>query len=158
MGKIVDLLSRIRQTNPHFHMREIRKPNFSIISLCSYKEEHSTYLSTLRGFYISHTNTLPLPVVGVAVGWFPSEIGVESEAGTRVGPKFKFPPKCAREIPCKGVCFCNESELCLSAILEMDTSEQCGVIAGSCRQFQKYALRSYKSLPQLSQLSPCMGC
>lgn len=122
-------------------MKKIRKSNFLLISLRSYKEEHSICVSTIRGFHIL-THALPLPVVEVAVGWFPNGIGGESEAGTRVGPKFKPPPKFAREIPCKGVCFCDESEPCLSAILEMDTSEeQCGVIAGSCRQPKVYALR-----------------
>ena len=41
-----------------------------------------------------------------------------SDAGTRVGPKFKFAPKFARVIPCKGVRFCRESKFDLSAILK----------------------------------------
>ena len=61
---------------------------------------------------------VPLLAAGVTIGWFPEEIDGDSEAGTRVGPKVKFPPKSAKEIPCKGVRFCPESKFCLSAILE----------------------------------------
>ena len=45
-----------------------------------------------------------------------------SDAGTRVGPKFKFAPKFARVIPCKGVRFCRESKFDLSAMLKKKLS------------------------------------
>ena len=68
---------------------------------------------------------IPLLDVGVAIGWC-LEIDADSEAGTRVGPKFKFPPKSAREIPCRGERFCLESKFDLSVMLEkiVDTSDQ----------------------------------
>ena len=95
-------------------------------------------------FIQKHFFTLPLLAVGVAVGWFPNEIDGVSEAGTRVGPKFKFPPKLANEIPCKGVCFWDESNPCLSAILEKDTSEN-AVWSRAHKVITKYALRTYFS-------------
>lgn len=47
-----------------------------------------------------------------------------SDAGTRVGPKFKFAPKFARVIPCKGVRFCRESKFDLSAMLKKNCRRQ----------------------------------
>lgn len=48
---------------------------------------------------------IPLLEDVVAVGCIIEEIGGVWDAGTRVGPKFKFPPKSARESPCKGAGF-----------------------------------------------------
>ena len=64
---------------------------------------------------------IPLLEDVVAVGCIIEETGGVWDAGTRVGPKFKFPPKSAKEIPCKGAGFWPESKFCvfcLSAILE----------------------------------------
>ena len=48
---------------------------------------------------------IPLLEDVVAVGCIIEETGGVWDAGTRVGPKFKFPPKSANEIPCKGAGF-----------------------------------------------------